>query len=247
MKPGAAKYIQSIKNTYLNMAEETDKRIVVLGYEEGNIGGAIQKHLSKTHPICHGYSEGERNLGGHYSDWDKYNTFIFNNGYTKLDWIENQTTRSIHEMINCNFGYTVHAVSDIVHQTLGSPEIKTIIFIGSMAYNHVLNGSAVYCASKAGLNMFAKCIAYELAPKGYRVFCVNPSNVQDAPMSEATIRGLMDYRRLTREEAEAYWSAECPMGTFLNMREIATIVGDLLKPTSRYLAGNPIDLAGGGR
>ena len=179
--------------------------------------------------------------------WSNYDTFIFNNGVTHLDWIEDQPNEKIDEVISSILTGNIKSVSKLVEKTIDEKYIKTIIFIGSMAHNHVLNASAPYCAAKAGLQMFAKCISYELAPKGYRVYCVNPSNVQDAPMSDATISGLMRFRSITKKEASEYWAAECNMGTFLTMDEICSTVEYLMTYPARYLSGTEINLNGGGR
>jgi NAD(P)-dependent dehydrogenase (short-subunit alcohol dehydrogenase family) len=116
-----------------------------------------------------------------------------------------------------------------------------------MAYNKVLNGSSIYCASKAAMAHFVRCIAWELGPKAYDVFAIHPSNVLDAPMSEETIQGLMRYRNMSRAAAEAYWND----GTFrdqpLTKWEIADLVSFLFTPASAYLSGTQLELAGGAR
>ena len=247
-KPKSAEHTAMCKEEYLNKCTWYERKdVIVLGHQNGNIGDEIGKKLYGEDHEVRITNIANRDLAHSYDDWGRHDTFIFNNGLTHLDWIENQEISKIHDVVNSVLTYTMTSVSDIVKQTIDQPIIKTIVFIGSMAHNHVLNGSAPYCAAKAGLNMFAKCIAYELAPKGYRVFCINPSNVRDAPMSKATIRGLMRYRNLSLEDAALYWGSECPMGTFLDMSEIADMVAFCLTDKARYLSGNPIELAGGGR
>lgn len=174
-------------------------------------------------------------------------TIVFNNGYTWLDWIEDQPFQKIGQVLHDTLYASMVGASDFVKATLGTPHRKYIVFIGSMAYNHVLNGSAPYCAAKAGLAQFAKCLAYELAPKGYCVFVVHPSNVEGGPMSQDTIQGLMRYRHLSREQAEEYWRAEAPMGRFLTKDEIAATVCDLVDGHHDYMNGAQIELAMGGR
>jgi NAD(P)-dependent dehydrogenase (short-subunit alcohol dehydrogenase family) len=233
----------------LRHAIPTNKKIVILGAAEGNIGEAIYDRLTEEYIGVTQYREDEMKLSEHlgFTWWGDFNTFIFNNGYTHLDWIEDQSHGEIYKVVNNCLTVTMAAVADLVKATINNKELKTIIFIGSMAHNHVLNGSAPYCAAKAGLNMFAKCIAYELAPKGYVVYCINPSNVTDAPMTEKTIEGLMRYRGMSLGDAIKYWSSECPMGEFLTKQEIAEVVATLLNPDMRYMSGCSIDLAGGGR
>ena len=116
-----------------------------------------------------------------------------------------------------------------------------------MAYNHPLNGSAVYCASKAGLAMLMKCLAWELAPKGYDVYTIHPSNVEDTPMSDDTIDGLRRYRNMTLPEAEAYWGDSPIRDEILTKWEIADLVRTLLSPNTGYLSGAQLELSGGQR
>lgn len=178
---------------------------------------------------------------------DTVDTIVFNNGTTHLDWIEDQPEEMIGQVVHDTLYASMVGAQQFVKATLNKPYLKYIVFIGSMAYNHVLNGSAPYCAAKAGLAHYARCLTYELAPKGYLVFVVHPSNVADAPMSETTIQGLMRYRKLTRTEAEAYWSAEAPMGRFLTKEEVAKTVVDLVDGKHNHMNGAQIELGMGGR
>jgi NAD(P)-dependent dehydrogenase (short-subunit alcohol dehydrogenase family) len=244
----SSSYTDNAKSMYLDNAKiKKVKDILVLGYEEGNIGSAIAKHLSLEHNVSFKTMKELNVMIPDDFDLSAYDTIILNNGDTELNWIEDQHDDSIVRMIDNNLTGSIITTSKFVKDTLASGCIKNIIFIGSMAHNHVLNGSAPYCAAKAGLIHYAKCIAYELAPKGYRVFCVNPSNVQDAPMSLKTISELEKYRNLSNTEAKAYWAAECPMGNFLTMEEIASTVAFLLTESAKYLSGSNIDMAGGQR
>lgn len=179
--------------------------------------------------------------------FDRYTDLIMCHGYTYMDWLENMSDPNIDQIIAVNLYGSIRMIKQFVQQTINKPYRKKIITIGSMAYNHVLNGSSVYCASKAGLNHFIKCAAWELAPKGYDVYIIHPSNVLNTPMTEETIQGLMRYRQLSREDAEAYWGASLPKNSFLTKEEIAQHVDYLLGDNTEYLSGCPIELTGGQR
>lgn len=168
-------------------------------------------------------------------------------GFTHLDWFEDVDSFDLEETFTSNVIGPFLYAQKFVRQHISDEFKHNIIFIGSMAYNKVLNGSSAYCASKAALAHLTRCLAWELAPKGFNVFCVHPSNTEDSPMSEKTIEGLMRYRHLTREEAEQYWSAGNPRNEFLTKDEIAHVVHTLLLPQSAYLSGSNIELAGGQR
>lgn len=227
----------------------TTHNVIIIGYNSNNIGGEINNVLTKLGHIVDTLSEDEFDVNYHNENinWDLYDTFIFNSGVTYLNWLENQPDKNIEIVIDTILIGAIKTTKYIINCTLNTKVIKTIIYIGSMAHNHVLNASAPYCAAKAGLQMFAKCMAYELAPKGYRVYCVNPSNVQDSPMAEKTIDELMKYRGINRDQATEYWGADCPMEKFLSKVEIGEIIAFLLTDSARYLSGSEINLPGGNR
>ena len=247
-------YIEECLNKYGNVTNRAteDSNVVVLGAVEGNIGGIIAEALE---------SDGYRsvtmwdrddddllhingNLSEIYSDTD---ILIMCQGTTHIDWIENQTTNWIAKQIGDSLLSHILQTNEYVKQTIDKPFRKTIIYVGSMAYRNVLNGSSVYCAAKAGLNMFARCMAWELAPKGYDVYVIHPGNVKDSPMARSTIKQLAEYRGLTPLEAELYWNTGNPRNTILTPYNIAELVCQLCHGTLQYCAGNPIDLTGGQR
>jgi NAD(P)-dependent dehydrogenase (short-subunit alcohol dehydrogenase family) len=208
---------------------------------ESSIGEAIYQKFSGTVP---------------FNDYDvvlddfnftDFTDLIMCHGYTYMDWLEEVPDSEVEEIININLYGSIRVIKQFVNQTINAPYRKKIISIGSMAYNHVLNGSAAYCASKAGLNHYIRCAAWELAPKGFDVYCINPSNVLDTPMTKETINNLMNYRQLTLEEATEYWGANCPRESFLTKSEIVDTVAHILFIDKGYMSGNPIDLGGGQR
>ena len=175
------------------------------------------------------------------------NVLIMCHGVTQLDWIECIDDDKIEEIMSVNLTSVARMMRQFVRQSIDSPWRKQVVVIGSMAHSHVLNGSAAYCASKAGLNMLCKCLAWELTPKGYDIYCINPSNTEGTPMTEDTIAGLQRYRNLTRKEAEAYWGDSNPRQEWLQPRDITRLVQALINGLCPHLVGNPIDLAGGQR
>jgi len=172
---------------------------------------------------------------------------IMSHGALHFDWIEDFPPEETERVIYSNMIDSITLVKQFVNATINNGFRKKIISIGSMAYKTVLNGSSAYCASKAGLAHFMRCAAWELAPKGYDVFSIHPSNVADTPMEEKTIQGLMRYRGLSREAAENYWKANIIQPEMLKKEDIAALVVELLHPSKRYLSGTDIELKGGQR
>ena len=246
-------YLQATKDKYLvntDVPSPLDRRCVVLGTAYGNIGQQIAYTLQ--HRMGYSvktYTETEV-LASEVSsipNISKTDTIVFNNGETHLDWMEDQPEEKIVSVIQNTLTETIIGTGQFVQATKDLNCKKNIVFVGSMAYKSVLNGSAPYCAAKAGLAMFARCMAWELAPKNYNVFIVHPSNVEDSPMSDKTIQDLARYRGISLQEAEAYWSASLPREDWLQKEDIANMVARLVSGEMGYASGSQIELAGGQR
>lgn len=89
-----------------------------------------------------------------------------------------------------------------------------VLFIASIAAAEALPAPLPYSAAKAGLVVFAKNLARELAPKGLRVNTISPGNVLHAGGSWAA------RKQRDPEGTDAYIRAEVPMGRFGMPEEI---------------------------
>ena len=242
-------YIDEQKSKHPAQIKERDRRAIVVGSDfESNIGFHIGNKFTKDGISVKSFNKSIMDMTSNNLPINKEDDIlVLANGHTYLDWIENLNDEQISTMINDTFLASVRSTNQFVKKTINSNYKKYIIFIGSMAYNNVLNGSSVYCASKAAISHFSKCMAWELAPKGYNVITINPSNTEGTPMTEETIKGLMRYRNLPREQAENYWAATLPKHNWLQPEEIANICSFFISGKSDYMSGTQIDLAGGQR
>ena len=179
-------------------------------------------------------------------DYEWGTGLILCNGFTHLDWIENQEIFNIHDAISDTLTASILYTSKFVRATLKKRYRKHIVYVGSMAHNRVLNASSPYCAAKAGLAHFARCMAWELTPKGYVIATTHPGNIEGTPMTEKTIQGIMAYRGLGRKEAERYWSSALNADRFLNARDVAECISRCLQMEPQS-SGAQIELGGGCR
>ena len=234
-------YMDQQKEKHAGKTFRDNREFLVTGVSSGNIGKVTNTGLHSadlTKP-----TEVNRLINGN----NTCDTLVLCHGYVSLDWIENQPGAEIEKVISTVLTSQVDLIAQFAHTTMNDDHKKMIIVIGSMAGQAVLNGSAPYCAAKAGLQHFVKCAAWELAPKGFDVFIINPGNVLDTPMSEKTIEELSKYRNMTLEQAREYWSANNPRKSFLSKDEIAEMVHYIAQGGSRYLSGSPINMSGGQR
>jgi NAD(P)-dependent dehydrogenase (short-subunit alcohol dehydrogenase family) len=244
----SSSYLEETKKTYLCDNEHPYEAFVVGSDRQYNIGAMISKRLRENLWKVTEFDKTNWNFPFSLGEDCKHlSTIVLCNGYTHLDWIEDQPDKEIIESVFVNLSVSMLAAKHFVQNTISNPWPKYIVFIGSMAYRSVLNGSAPYCAAKAGLAHFARCIAYELAPKNYNVFCVHPSNTEGTPMTEKTIQELQRYRDLTREQAEQYWGHGLPRLNWLQSYDIGEIVSFLVSGKADYMSGGNIDLTGGQR
>lgn len=249
---------QHAKFGKLDFRPTEESNVLILGGRPGNIGGAIYEQLIKEDyksvtMVDRVVEDGVLQCDLRYKDaalsslYRDADVVIMCQGQTYLDWIENQDAASISVQLQNSLSSHIVQTQAFVNESILKPYKKQIIYIGSMAYRQILNGSSVYCAAKAGLNMFARCMAWELAPKGYDVYILHPGNVADSPMAESTINQLCRYRGISKAEAQTYWNTGNPRETILSPHDIAVIISEILDNKMTYMAGNPIDLTGGQR
>jgi len=94
-------------------------------------------------------------------------------------------------------------------------------------------GAAAYCAAKAGLGMFTKVLALELAEHGITVNSVAPGEI-------AT--------EMTGQEESSAWQQERPgnpLGRPGHVAEVASMIGFLASPRSSYVTGASFTVDGG--
>jgi NAD(P)-dependent dehydrogenase (short-subunit alcohol dehydrogenase family) len=124
---------------------------------------------------------------------------------------------------------------------------RQIVFVGSYAHNHPFMNGTLYCAAKAGLDMAARTLAWELTDLGYRVHIVHPYHVQGTPMWEQVERDVMSSKGMTYEEADAYNRKDLKMPDLLTAPEVADVIHTLVTvPAMEWVTG-PVELYGGSR
>ena len=106
------------------------------------------------------------------------------------------------------------------------------------AYTGMPN-TAIYAASKAGLNAFSRTAATELAPRKIRVNVVNPGPIATpifgkAGLSEEQLQGMGDAMQ-----------ARIPLKRYGEPSEIANMVCFLASDQSSFMTGSEINVDGG--
>lgn len=115
----------------------------------------------------------------------------------------------------------------------------TIVNVASGAGLRPLANRTAYCAAKAGLVMFTKALAMELAPGGIRVNAVCPG-VIDTPMLRVSYENADDPQAALREIL-----ARPAMGRVGEPADIAHAALHLTGDESRYTTGAALAVDGG--
>ena len=112
----------------------------------------------------------------------------------------------------------------------------SIVFIGSWIGAAPARDLMSYCVSKAGIDMLARCLALELAPRQIRVNVVAPG-VVEAGVSAQIFREAPE----RRQEMEHV----IPIGRLSQPEDVSACVEFLLSERSSYVTGTTLVVDGG--
>jgi NAD(P)-dependent dehydrogenase (short-subunit alcohol dehydrogenase family) len=110
-----------------------------------------------------------------------------------------------------------------------------IVNTASLSSFIAFEGSATYCASKAGVHLLTKVMAIEWAKHGIRVNCVSPGYVETAM--------IKDY--IADPATRAAWQSEIPLGRFAKPEDIAKMMVVLATDEAGYVTGTNLFVDGG--
>ena len=117
-----------------------------------------------------------------------------------------------------------------------------VVVIASVAGKIGSPRIAAYTASKHGVLGLVRSAAAEVAATGVTVNAVCPGYV-DTPMTDATVRGIVEKTGRTEQEARSALEAKQPIGRLITPDEVADTV--LLCVTNGAITGQGINVDGG--
>ncbi len=148
-----------------------------------------------------------------------------------LDLTEAQWRKSLGVLLD-----GVFFVAQAVGRHMVEKGIKgAIVNTASLSAFIAFEGSAAYCASKAGVHLLTKVMALEWARFGIRVNCVSPGYVDTAMVGE----------HLADPTTRAAWLSEVPLGRLAKPEDIAKMMVVLATDEAGYVTGANLFVDGG--
>lgn len=120
-----------------------------------------------------------------------------------------------------------------------------VISIASIAGKVGGKYMAAYCASKHAVVGLTRALSQETATKGVTVNAICPGFV-DTPMTDESIRNMVEKTGQTPAQALAYLEGLSPQGRIMECDEIAAMALFLCSDGARGVNGQAINIDGGG-
>ncbi len=172
--------------------------------------------------------------------YGKLDGLVNSAGIIKEGGIENSSKKDWEEIININLT-SIFMLVQILLPLLKLGETSSIVNISSMSSERP-GFSIAYCVSKAGLDMFTKYLALELAKYNIRVNSVNPAAVYTDIYVANGIYTQEEYDKISEEKNRKY-----PLGRIGDAKkDIAPTIEFLLSDKSLWTTG-AIYLVDGGK
>jgi NAD(P)-dependent dehydrogenase (short-subunit alcohol dehydrogenase family) len=165
---------------------------------------------------------------------DTLNGIVLNAGIVEYVPVKMINPDKIRRIFQVNFDANVM----IIQSLLKKRKIingASIVFVSSIAALSAVPGTALYAASKAALNSYAKVLANELASQNIRVNIVSPGIVKT---------DLIKRENITTSDQFTKLEDRYPLG-FGKPEDISNIIMFLLSEDSKWVTGSNIIIDGG--
>jgi NAD(P)-dependent dehydrogenase (short-subunit alcohol dehydrogenase family) len=210
-----------------------DRRLWVLGGHTG-IGAATRERLWSAEPSIfeevkvYGYEDFDIRLRTPLRralEEGRPTDVVFSVGTNRLDWIADVGLSDFSRVMETNVYGFLNLVK-LLDETGADP--VNIVAVTSDAAWRPMRTSAIYCASKAALEMAVRVASREYAPRGWRINAVAPGKVEDTPMTEYVDERVLELRGWTKEFAEEYERQSTPLGRKVTKAEVAEVIQQVL-------------------
>jgi NAD(P)-dependent dehydrogenase (short-subunit alcohol dehydrogenase family) len=233
------------------------KTILVTGASSG-IGRAIAIECSKSGATVYLTARNEERLKGTLSSMEagehkiitadltnqqevinlaetveKLDGIVLNSGINDKSIIKKLDNEFISMMMDTNFSGPVMLMQALLKNKKIN-KTASIVFMSSISAFYPSVSNAMYAASKAAVNQFAKVLALEVLTLKARVNCIQPAFVETEMLKKYTLDNVIDEIR-----------ANYPLGRFAKPEEIAYAAIYYLSDASQLVTGTSLVIDGG--
>jgi 3-oxoacyl-[acyl-carrier protein] reductase len=143
------------------------------------------------------------------------------------------TDAEIDAMLAVNLRGSIVLVREAVRQMLVKAEQPSVTLVSSIVASHGSPGLAVYAATKAGLEGFARSLARELGPRGIRVNAVAPGFLETDLSASLSADNRSRIIRRT------------PLGRLGLPADVVGAIDFLSSPRAAFITGQVLTIDGG--
>jgi NAD(P)-dependent dehydrogenase (short-subunit alcohol dehydrogenase family) len=115
----------------------------------------------------------------------------------------------------------------------------SVVFLSSIVSVMAIEGSSIYCASKAALNALMKTAALELAARKIRVNAVSPG------LTETEVLNKAGYTEQELDGIKKYLVDRLPLKRIGHSRDVGQLVAYLCSDASDFITGSEFVIDGG--
>jgi NAD(P)-dependent dehydrogenase (short-subunit alcohol dehydrogenase family) len=212
-KSGAIVYLTARNNERL---QET------LSQMSGGNHKIIAADLTKQEDVAH-LAESVEKLDG----------IVLNSGINDKSIIKKLDNEFITKMMDTNFSGPAMLIQSLLKNKKIN-KLASVVFMSSISAFYPSVSNALYAASKAAVNQFAKVLALEVLTLKARVNCIQPAFVETEMIKKYTLDNVIDEIR-----------ANYPLGRFARPEEIAYATIYYLSDASQLVTGTSLVIDGG--
>jgi 3-oxoacyl-[acyl-carrier protein] reductase len=208
-------------------SKQAAERVVADIARNGGKAIAVQGDVSKQDHIERLFAETKGAFG-------RVDILVNNAGVYQFAALEDVSEELFHRQFNLNvLGLLLTTQEAVKHM---GPEGGSIINIGSGASSMLPPNTAVYTATKAGVDAITGVLAKELGPRNIRVNSINPGMIETEGFHAAGFAGS-DFQKTLVTQA--------PLGRVGQPDDIAPTAVYLASTDSKYMTGERLLVAGG--
>lgn len=164
---------------------------------------------------------------------DKLDGIVLNSGINDKAIIKKLDNEFISKMMDTNFSGPAMLMQSLLKNKKIN-KTASIVFMSSISAFYPSVSNAMYAASKAAVNQFAKVLALEVLTLKARVNCIQPAFVETEMLKKYTLDNVIDEIR-----------ANYPLGRFAKPEEIAYAAIYYLSDASQLVTGTSLVIDGG--